>query len=286
MHIDEFKDLFYKNTKNEPDKNRLRQHFNSFYFSYKDFLINNISKKESILEVGSGHSLLLNYLIINDYNIIGIEPYSEGFESFKKMISIIEKIIDDKATKPERIKLEDYKPDNNFDIILSDNVIEHVDNWQNFIGAKLKILNKGGRIIMYLPNYMFPFELHFLIPIIINKNITSYFYKNRINNFEIKNNCVGLWNSLNFVKFKYIKYELKKYKVNYVIDYDYTFSILKHHIRNRKKKLNDVKQNYNKGILFYFFYTILCFLVDKKILRIIKYFPLFFHPYLKITINK
>ena len=39
MHIDEFKDFFYKHTKNEPDKNRLRQYFNSFYFSYEDFLL-------------------------------------------------------------------------------------------------------------------------------------------------------------------------------------------------------------------------------------------------------
>ena len=31
MHIDEFKDFFYKHTKNEPDKNRLRQYFIVFY---------------------------------------------------------------------------------------------------------------------------------------------------------------------------------------------------------------------------------------------------------------
>ena len=40
---------------------------------------------------------------------------------------------------------------------------------------KLEMLNKGGKIIMYLPNYMVPFEMHFFIPIIINKKITNYF---------------------------------------------------------------------------------------------------------------
>ena len=139
---------------------------------------------------------------------------------------------------------------------------------------------------MYLPNYMLPFEMHFFIPIIINKKITNYFYKDRIKSFEHENDCVGLWDSLNFVKLRAIKNHLKKHNVNYQIDYDYSYRILKHHVENRKKKLNDLNKYYNKGNLFYVLYTLLCFLVDKKILKIIKFFPLFFHPYLKITINK
>ena len=110
--------------------------------------------------------------------------------------------------------------------------------------------------------------------------------KNRIKKFELKNDCVGLWDSINFVKLKDIKNQLIKHNVNYQIDYDYTYRILKHHVKNRKKKLNDVIKYYNKGILFYFLYTLLCFLINKKILKIIKFLPLIFHPYLKIIINK
>ena len=286
MHIDEFKTRFYKITEKEQNCNRLRQHFNSFYFSYKDFLLSEVSLKDKILEIGSGHSLLLNYLKLKNYDIKGIEPYSEGFESFKKMNKIINNIFKVDAIEPEKITIENYNPVENFDIIISGYVIEHVNKWENCIDSKLEMLNKGGKIIMYLPNYMLPFEMHFFIPIIINKKITNYFYNNRIKSFELKNDCVGLWDSLNFVKLRAIKNHLKKHNVNYRIDYDYTYRILKHHVKSRKKKLNDLNKYYNKGNLFYILYNLLCFLVDKKILKILKFLPLIFHPYLKITINK
>ena len=47
------------------------------------------------------------------------------------------------------------------------------------------------------PNYDFPYEPHFVIPIIINKKFTKFFFKNKINNHEKKTNEIGLWEGLN-----------------------------------------------------------------------------------------
>jgi hypothetical protein len=60
------------------------------------------------------------------------------------------------------------------------------------------------------PNYGFPYESHFKLPIIKNKITTKRIFKSRISSFEQKNNVKGLWTSLNFVK----KSKVRKYIKN------------------------------------------------------------------------
>jgi hypothetical protein len=57
------------------------------------------------------------------------------------------------------------------------------------------------------PNYGFPYEPHFKIPIIFNKNLTYKLFKNHILKFEenMASGTFGLWNSLNFVKKKEVR---------------------------------------------------------------------------------
>ena len=63
-----------------------------------------------------------------------------------------------------------------------------------------KLLTPSGKLIILCPNYGFPFESHFSIPIIFNKKLTALIFKKRIEIFEKINACEGLWDSLNFVK--------------------------------------------------------------------------------------
>ena len=55
------------------------------------------------------------------------------------------------------------------------------------------LLKDEGLNIIFAPNYDFPYEPHFVLPIIINKKITEFFFKKKIKKSEIKTNEVGLW---------------------------------------------------------------------------------------------
>jgi SAM-dependent methyltransferase len=51
-------------------------------------------------------------------------------------------------------------PDGSFDVILLHEVIEHVDDDRETIREAYRCLAPGGRIIIYAPNRLYPFETH------------------------------------------------------------------------------------------------------------------------------
>ncbi len=51
-------------------------------------------------------------------------------------------------------------PSDSFDLILSHEVLEHVDDDRQSVRAMLRILRKGGRLVVFVPNRGYPFETH------------------------------------------------------------------------------------------------------------------------------
>ena len=51
-------------------------------------------------------------------------------------------------------------PSSNFDLILSHEVIEHVQDDQAAIYEMIRVLRPGGRVILFSPNRGYPFETH------------------------------------------------------------------------------------------------------------------------------
>ncbi len=51
-------------------------------------------------------------------------------------------------------------PDNYFDVILLHEVIEHVDDDRQTIAEAFRCLRPGGRVVIYAPNRLYPFETH------------------------------------------------------------------------------------------------------------------------------
>jgi len=51
-------------------------------------------------------------------------------------------------------------PDGSFDVILSHEVIEHVDDDRRAVAEMVRVLRPGGRILLFCPNRWFPFETH------------------------------------------------------------------------------------------------------------------------------
>lgn len=51
-------------------------------------------------------------------------------------------------------------PENLFDFILSNEVIEHVANDHHYLAEMVRVVRQGGRIVIFCPNRWHPFEQH------------------------------------------------------------------------------------------------------------------------------
>ena len=140
----------------------------------------------SVLEIGSGTGILLNELKENfpDIQFSGIDPNVSGFHNLKTIISKLNE--DGYNIKVESTGVEKYSSDKKFDLIFSINVFEHVEDQIQYLLKTHELLNKNGLNVILCPNYDFPYEPHFVIPIIINKKITKFIFNSKIKNFEKK----------------------------------------------------------------------------------------------------
>ena len=249
-------------------------YFNAFYSSYceiKDL----INKDQDILDVGCGGGMLVNYLSILGYKIIGFDNYlyNPHTKAINNAINSKELVINS--------DIKGFKSDKKYDLIFMSNVIEHIENWEDCITHLEKFLKNDGRIIFLLPNYNFPVEFHFMIPIIINKSITYKIFSKRINNFELLHQRFGIWNSLNFITFKKIKNFFKSKDYDIRTDKNYIERLIIRLVKNANSK-NKNKRNFLHSILVF----VANYFVKLKLLRIYKHLPHAFHPFIKIIVTK
>jgi len=96
-------------------------------------------------------------------------------------------------------------PNKSFDLAVSITVIEHVKNPTKYLGEAYRILRKNGKLIIFAPNYLFPWEGHyklFWLPYIFP--YTKYLFKVYL---KLKNRNP---NFVDFVNFKITPNYLKK----------------------------------------------------------------------------
>ncbi len=234
-----------------------------------------VKKKESIksiLEIGSGTGILLNELktFLPHISFKGIDPNESGFHKYKKIYESL-----DQGPEVKNIQVENYISDEKFDLVFSINVFEHVKDWRKYIEQTSKLLKKNGSNIILGPNYDFPYEPHFVIPIIINKEITKFFFKNKIKKDEIKTDEKGLWDGLNLAGLKQIKKHLKIKNYSFTSDY-----LIKDRILDRIS--NDKEFKRRQGIAAYITILAKFIFLDKLIFNFFK-IPF---PYMKLIISK
>lgn len=51
-------------------------------------------------------------------------------------------------------------PDGMFDVVLSHEVLEHVPDDRAAVREALRVLKRGGRLVVFVPNRLYPFETH------------------------------------------------------------------------------------------------------------------------------
>lgn len=171
-------------------------------------------KGKDLLEIGSGMGLVYGYLKKNGFNIYGIEPSDSGYDgSFiaaKQMFKIIK--IDDTNYYPYSAK-KSNKIHKKFDIIFSNNVLEHIPELEESFFIMSTMLKKKGLMIHNTVNYYIPYEPHFKIPL-----IPFFPKKTEVLKQDLKKQ--NMWLGLNFLTTSKLKYycQLNKLKIKFKKD--------------------------------------------------------------------
>jgi SAM-dependent methyltransferase len=121
---------------------------------------------KKLLEIGSGYGVSLALMLKKfDVDATGVEPASLGFDdSFHGARAILAanqldpaRIID--ATG-ESLPFDDAS----FDVVYSNNVLEHTANPAEVLREAVRVLKPGGTLYVEVPNYLSYYEGHYLIP--------------------------------------------------------------------------------------------------------------------------
>lgn len=132
------------------------------YELIKDFF--DLNKGARILDMASGCGTFVFYGLLNDYDVYGIEP-SEWKNEFNRM----------------KIKLYGYPEswrsmfievfgeslpfqDESFDVVSSYQTLEHVSDVKACLKEILRVVRRGGMILLRFPDYRSSFEGHYRLP--------------------------------------------------------------------------------------------------------------------------
>lgn len=121
-----------------------------------------------LLEVGAGLCLFSLFLRREGFEITALEPALGGYSLF----DILRRLILEQYPDPELSVLTcpagelDADVHGRFDLVFSNNVVEHIPDWQGAFTAMLGVLAEGGVMLHACPNYSVPYEPHYGVPVL------------------------------------------------------------------------------------------------------------------------
>lgn len=235
-----------------------------------------IRKNGKVLEVGCGSGILLAMLSQKFDGLIfdGIEPFGSGFNTLQELKEL-NTIVKDNNISIKNVSYEKFNTRIKYDLIYCVNVFEHLNDWRKFILLATEWLSKDGKVVILCPNYGFPYESHFHIPIIINKTLTFSIFKKSIIKQEKDMRIEGTWKSLNMVKKKEVLHFIKSNPSLELVD---DISIIDIIVKRFTKDKEFRKRQMLMGIIALFIQRI-------GILKILKLFPSIL-PYMKLVVHR
>lgn len=124
-----------------------------FYRTYASELlrqmegIRSIASDTSILEIGSGAGGIITYLDSEDRH--AVDPLEEFYASVPRFRRLRDGDVSYRAAKAEDLPY----PDNRFDLIINDNVLDHCEDVQGVFLEMRRVLRRGGAIYLRLNRY-------------------------------------------------------------------------------------------------------------------------------------
>ncbi len=110
----------------------------------------NLSPESHILVNGCGVGMYIRALKQFTPNVVGLDIEAD-------------RVADAAAHSPlVKVAAGEYLPypDHTFDLVLSHEVIEHVQDDTRSVAEMIRVLKLGGRVIIFCPNRLYPFETH------------------------------------------------------------------------------------------------------------------------------
>ena len=171
-----------------------------------DLVAKRLASAERILEVGAGLCLLSLFLKQQDYPVIALEPALGGYGIFDQTKDAIREHFSTLQLEVLTVPAQELSTDKHgsFDLIFSNNVMEHIPGWPAAISAMAAVLRENGKMVHACPNYTIPYEPHYGIPVFRHFRTLSQ----RL--FLPKDADTDIWNSLNFITCNSVKYLCKQ----------------------------------------------------------------------------
>jgi len=159
------------------------------------------AKNTRILEIGSGLCLLSLFLKQQGYAIVALEPALGGYGIFEHTKNAIldhfsDVELDVLTDSAQQLNPQQHGP---FDLIFSNNVIEHIPQWQSALTAMMGVLAARGTLLHACPNYTIPYEPHYGVPVF------RHFRRLSQKLFLSNTDDTDIWHSLNFITCRQIK---------------------------------------------------------------------------------
>ncbi|WP_167631205.1 class I SAM-dependent methyltransferase [Mariprofundus ferrooxydans] len=148
-----------------------------------------------ILEVGAGLCLTSLFLRQQGYHITALEPAIGGFDLFARIKQAMLEHYPGIDLQVMEKPAQQLNPTENgcFDLIFSNNVMEHIPDWPAALDAMATVLAEDGVMLHACPNYTVPYEPHYGVPVFRHFVTLSRLL------FLRKTHDQGIWNSLNFI---------------------------------------------------------------------------------------
>ena len=161
------------------NKNSIVSRIRKRRFSYLAYLIERVIRESKepikILDIGGRVKFWEDLPFEEELCSVHIINLEEGDSSNRSNIT---------CSKGDARKMPEFG-DGQFDIVVSNSVIEHVGTWQDQYDMAMEVERVGGAIFIQTPNYWFPMEPHFLMPFF--QFLPIWFRTWLVSNFDMGN---------------------------------------------------------------------------------------------------
>lgn len=115
------------------------------YWAIQQYLLKQKGKQLKILEVGCGFGYLTYALHKAGFDVLGIDISQVAIDNAIKRYGSLYKCID---LKKHALELQDEK----YDLVIFTEVIEHIENVQEFMSAAKSSIKSNGKLLLTTPN--------------------------------------------------------------------------------------------------------------------------------------